>query len=193
MKFRIWDYSFVIEGRQVVLSWIPQSPFQETLRRELANKVLTDNLKPMSVSEIWDDALDRGYVDLLSTNGKTPKQTLYSRLYAVANDPDNEGFNFIGARPKRFYIPEITPSKALDINEEEILTKEEQSIKLKYKEKDLHQVLACYIRNVLEAFPKTINHSRSNERNTLNGNTLIWSPAIYHCIIGNPKFMISVR
>ena len=129
---------------------------------ELARKVLEENLRPMSASEVWQYAEKKGYIQSLQTLGKTPRETLSARLYSSANDPGNTNFEFVGSRPKRFYIPGITPKQSLDIDEEEIIEKEEQSKKLKFKEKDLHKVLAYYIRNYIGAFPKTIIQIRCN-------------------------------
>ncbi|GAA0194165.1 HTH domain-containing protein [Fulvivirga kasyanovii] len=131
---------------------------------DLAKRVLEENQKPLSGSEIWKIAEEKGYVDLLETIGKTPEQTLLARLYTSANDPDNSNFKYIGARPKRFYLPGTTPEETLYFDEEEVLEKEEKSTRIRYKEKDLHQVLAYYIKNHLGAYPKTLNHSKSRKK-----------------------------
>lgn len=131
---------------------------------ELAKKVLEESLVPMSGSEIWQLAKEKGYVELLETIGKTPEQTLLARLYTSANDPKNPNFKCVGTRPKRFYVPGITPEESLNFDEEAILEKEEKAKKIGFKEKDLHQVLAYYIRNHLGAYPKTLNHSKSRKK-----------------------------
>lgn len=131
---------------------------------DLAKKVLEENLKPLSGSEIWQIAKEKGYLNQLETAGKTPEQTLLSRLYTSANDPENPNFKFVGSRPKRFYLPGITPEETLSFDEDEVLEKEEKDKKIGYKEKDLHQVLAYYVRNHLGAYPKTLNHSKSRKK-----------------------------
>ncbi|UII19395.1 HTH domain-containing protein [Fulvivirga ligni] len=131
---------------------------------ELAKKVLEESQKPLSGTEIWRLAKDKGYVDQLETSGKTPEQTLLARIYTAANNPNNLDFNFVGARPKLFYLPGRTPAETLNYDEEEILLKEENDNKTKYKEKDLHPVLAYYIRNHMDAYPKTLNHSKSRKK-----------------------------
>jgi len=131
---------------------------------DLAKRVLKESQKPLSGSEIWQIAKEKGYVDRLETVGKTPEQTLLARLYTSANDPDNPNFRYVGTRPKRFYIPGVTPEESLNFDEEEVLEKEEKVKKIGYKEKDLHQVLAYYIRNHLGAYPKTLNHSKSRKK-----------------------------
>ncbi|MEO9850323.1 MAG: HTH domain-containing protein [Reichenbachiella sp.] len=131
---------------------------------DLAKRVLQESQKPLSGSEIWQVAKEKGYVDRLETIGKTPEQTLLARLYTSANDPDNPNIKYVGTRPKRFYIPGVTPEESLNFDEEEVLEKEEKVKKIGYKEKDLHQVLAYYIRNHLGAYPKTLNHSKSRKK-----------------------------
>ena len=131
---------------------------------DLAKQVLQECQKPLSGSEIWQIAKEKGYVDRLETIGKTPEQTLLARLYTSANDPDNPNFQYVGTRPKRFYIPGVTPEESLIFDEEQVLEKEEKVKKIGYKEKDLHQVLAYYVRNHLGAYPKTLNHSKSRKK-----------------------------
>ncbi|MEQ9102153.1 MAG: HTH domain-containing protein [Imperialibacter sp.] len=131
---------------------------------ELARKVLIENNRPMTASEVWDYAVSKAYDQKLVTKGKTPKATLGARMYTAANDPGNNNFRTIGERPKRFYLPDITPASTLVINESQPADSEEAPKVSKYKEKDLHQVLAYHVRNHLGAFPKTISHSKSNKK-----------------------------
>ena len=131
---------------------------------DLAFKVLSEGKKPMSASEIWEYASGKGYVSQLETQGRTPAFTLSARLYASANDSGNGKFAFVGLRPKRFYLPGITPSNTLKVTSAEGPELDGQKLVSSYKEKDLHCVLAYFIRNQLDAFPKTINHNSSKKR-----------------------------
>lgn len=131
---------------------------------ELAYKVLSQRKKPMSASEIWEDAVRMGLVDQLETRGATPQYTLSSRLYSAANDPSNSNFAFVGVRPKRFYIPGITDQSTLQVDDETALEREEKGTSPSYKEKDLHSVLTYFIRARFDAFSKTINHSKSRRK-----------------------------
>src|SRR5688572_20734108 len=120
-------------------------------------------MKPMSASEIWTYASEKGYTNQLETSGRTPDFTLSARLYSAVKDSSNKNFAAIGARPKRFYLPGVTPKASLQVDEtieveKEALREEE----IKYNEKDLHQVLAYFIYTRFDAFPKTINHSKSS-------------------------------
>lgn len=114
----------------------------------------------MSVSEIWQYAISVGYVDKLETAGKTPMYTLGARLYASANDPKNSNFEVIGARPKRFYIPGVTPTEAIKAISHGV-PESTETIKINFLEKDLHCVLTYVARNLLGAYCKTITHQKS--------------------------------
>lgn len=129
---------------------------------ELAYKVLVENKKPMSASEIWDDAEAKGYLKELETIGTTPKATLAARLYTAANDKKNNNFDFVGERPKRFFVPAITPDHTKKV--EQLLVEDVIQPYSLYKEKDLHCVLTYFIRTRFDAFPKTISHSKSKRK-----------------------------
>ncbi len=124
---------------------------------ELAETVLRETLKPMSVGEIWNYAEQKGYVSKLKSKGKTPWDTLAAQMYTTKS----ESFTFVGARPKRFYLPGITSADSLDnIHDSSDFIEK----KLSYKERDLHQVLAHFIDYHFGAYSKTINHSRSTKK-----------------------------
>src|SRR5690606_20924963 len=108
--------------------------------------------------------VSKGYIVDLETSGSTPQMTLSARLYTAANDPKNGTFSFIGLRPKRFFLNGITPESSLHIDEEAEIEKAEKRHALSYKEKDLHALLAYFIRTRFDAFPKTINHSTSKKK-----------------------------
>ena len=48
---------------------------------ELAKKVLTEENRPLSPSEIWQLATAKGYDTALKSEGKTPASTLYSVIF----------------------------------------------------------------------------------------------------------------
>jgi hypothetical protein len=128
---------------------------------ELATKVLTETKKPMSAQEIWKYAMEKDYVKLVETSGVTPQATFGSRLYTAANEKDSQ-FEVIGVRPKRFFLPGITSVSSLKIDVGVDDDNEEPSVK--YLEKDLHCVLAYFVRTWFDAYPKTINHSKSKKK-----------------------------
>ncbi len=48
---------------------------------ELAHKILQEENKPLSVEEMWQLAIQKGYDTLLGSNGKTPERTLGGRVF----------------------------------------------------------------------------------------------------------------
>jgi len=71
---------------------------------DLANKVLTEEKRPLSPSEIWKIAVAKGYVPLLSSEGKTPASTLYGAIFTDARDNPDTIFVKVGARPARYFL-----------------------------------------------------------------------------------------
>jgi len=55
----------------------------------LAEKILREENKPLSPSEIWNIAMSKGYDEQLDSKGKTPAATLYSAIFTNARtDPE---------------------------------------------------------------------------------------------------------
>lgn len=73
---------------------------------ELIEQVLIENKnKPMSGKEIWEYATSKGYDKQLSTNGKTPDQTMKSVLYNDMKKNENyQKYNVFGNLPKKFAL-----------------------------------------------------------------------------------------
>ncbi len=70
----------------------------------LAKKILTEEKRPLSPSEIWKIAVAKGYDKELETKGKTPAASLYSVIFTnTRDDPDTE-FEKIGERPARYFL-----------------------------------------------------------------------------------------
>jgi len=69
---------------------------------QLAEKVLAEQTKALTVEEIWQRALQAGYVAQLNSNGKTPLHTLGAQLYMACKSGKQSKFASIGNRPKRF-------------------------------------------------------------------------------------------
>jgi len=131
---------------------------------ELAEKIIGEQQKPMTVDEIWKTAVEKEYDKLLLTKGKTPWATLGARLFVMVRDDKDSPFVKIGARPARFALKGQT--KIID---QESLAKIEiiQPTSQKesgYDEKDLHPFLAYYANSFLGAHTKTINHQKSEKK-----------------------------
>ncbi|WP_018476399.1 COG2958 family protein [Pontibacter roseus] len=132
---------------------------------ELAEKVLAEQKQPLTANEIWQFATDKGYDQLLNSNGKTPWATLGAQIYVNARDNNKTPFDVVGTRPKRFYLKklksQIDLKKYEDIQENVPL---ERPYKSSYLEKDLHAFLTYYAFFFLRCYTKTINHSTSGKK-----------------------------
>lgn len=131
---------------------------------ELAEKILIEKQQPLSSTEIWNFAIQKGYEKELNTEGKTPWATLGAQIYVNAKDNPKSIFAKTDSRPKKFYLK--SQFSKLDLSETAIL-KEEIIIKKKkfdYLEKDLHSYLSYYAYYFLNCVTKTINHSHSTKK-----------------------------
>jgi len=130
---------------------------------DLAKKILTQEKKAMSYTEIWKVAVETSQEKLVSTSGKSPWQTLGARLYIDVRDNPNSEFTTYGTNPKRFLLKSqqgIIPQNSLNFQTQST----EKVGTLSYKEKDLHQLMVYYGYYYLKAFLKTINASSSSKK-----------------------------
>ena len=128
---------------------------------QLAQKVLSENMFPMSSDEIWKYAEEKNYTQELNSQGKTPSATLGARLYVSIKEDDSSQISAIGARPKKFYLKSMEGK--LDLKEK---TQKQLSTKKpgkSYLEKDLHPFVSYYANLYLKAYYKTISHSKSDK------------------------------
>jgi len=132
---------------------------------ELAEKVLSEQKQPLTANEIWQFATDKGYDQLLNSEGKTPWSTLGAQIYVNARDNNKTQFDVVGSRPKRFYLKKL--KSQIDLKQYEDFQEDiigETPIKAEYLEKDLHSFLTYYAFLFLRCYTKTINHSRSGKK-----------------------------
>jgi len=130
---------------------------------ELAEKIINEENRTLSVSEIWKIAVKKEYNKQLNSTGKTPWDTLGALMYSSVKDNPNSIFSQTDTKPKRFYLKSqkdtIQLVQVTEPNEEII---QEETAKL--KEKDLHVHLANYAFYHLRYYTKTINHSSSTKK-----------------------------
>jgi hypothetical protein len=129
---------------------------------ELAERILKETKKPLSVSEIWAHATKIKLTSELGSQGKTPAATLGAQLHVSARDNENSPFATVGSRPMKFYLKKLKYSKedlAEDLEIEEDLTHT-----MGYSERDLHAVLSYFIFFHLNAFSKTLDHKKSTKK-----------------------------
>lgn len=131
---------------------------------ELAEKILKENNQPLSTSDIWNYALQKGYEKQLSSLGKTPWATLGAQIYVNAKDNPKSIFEKTDTRPKKFFLKSASGKINLSeqsLNKEEIVVRKS---KFDYLEKDLHAYLSYYAYTFLNCVTKTINHSHSTKK-----------------------------
>ncbi len=131
---------------------------------ELAKRILEEEQKPLSSTDIWEIAKSKGYDNLLNSQGKTPWATLGSQLYCNVRDRNDSPFIKVGTRPKLFYLKKLASNGNLKFieqvqDENVILSKQPE-----YLEKDIHPFLAYYAHYYLKAYTKTIQHSKSDKK-----------------------------
>lgn len=131
---------------------------------ELAEKILSEEKKALSVSEIWAIAINRGYNKELNSIGKTPWATLAAQLYVNCKDVSNSIFAQTDTRPKKFYLK--AQEAIVDLSEKAIdsLIESTKVKKYSYLERDLHAFLTYYAYYHLHCYTKTINHTSSTKK-----------------------------
>ncbi|MEJ5199038.1 MAG: HTH domain-containing protein [Anaerolineae bacterium] len=128
---------------------------------QLAEKVIKEEKRPLSPSEIWQIAQAKGYDKEVVTKGKTPEATLGARLYVEVRDNPTSIFVATSSRPKRFVLRSLTNTV-----DDKILESQPVSIPKRqdYQEKDLHPFVVYYGFYYLKAYLKTIHHNKSHKR-----------------------------
>jgi len=139
---------------------------------ELAQKVLEENVQPMTANEIWERAKQKGYDQHLNSQGKTPWQTLYAQIYVNVKDTARSPFAVTDTRPKRFYLKrlknsvdlEVYSDNGVDENTEANNIQNIRPKKYEFLEKDLHPFLTYFAHLFQRSYTKTINHSKSGKK-----------------------------
>jgi uncharacterized protein len=128
---------------------------------ELAKKVLTEENRPLSPSEIWKLATAKGYDTAVGSEGKTPAHTLYSVIFTDQRDNPNSAFIKVGSRPYRYFLKELAagkkPEELQKAGSEEPFVPE----KYQYQESQLHPFLCYFVDQQFDSLAKTIRHGTS--------------------------------
>jgi hypothetical protein len=95
---------------------------------ELAERVLSEEKRPLTANEIWTLAIEKGYDKQLNSEGKTPWATLSAQIYANAKDNPKSPFAQTDSRPKKFYLK--SQASQLDLSDTAI-SKEPTVVKKK--------------------------------------------------------------
>lgn len=127
---------------------------------DLAKDTLKKVKEPLSINDIWKNAIELGYVEKLRSTGKTPWQTLGARIYMdIRDNPDTE-FLQTNKRPAKFYLKNLYNENLHDATELKYNT-----AKLNYSERDLHILLSTFVYSNphFNCYTKTIYHETSKK------------------------------
>jgi len=132
---------------------------------KLAEMVLDWAKRPLTYHEIWDEAEKSGLSKRVNTKGKTPWESIGSRIYVDIRDNPKTIFFRYSKRPTKFFL-----KKFIDLPIPSLTASNPKSgRKPEYHERDLHPLLSIFVyRNPhFKARTKTIFHETSS--NTKKG------------------------
>jgi uncharacterized protein len=130
---------------------------------QLAEKVLNEEKRPLSVPEIWDVVQAKGYDKDMDSKGKTPWNSMGAQLYVDVRDNPDSVFTSIGVRPKKFILRSLAEhADQKSMESSPILSSVKK--KVHYAEKDLHPFIVYYGFLYLKAYLKTIRHNKSDKK-----------------------------
>jgi hypothetical protein len=131
---------------------------------ELAERLLQEERRPLTASEIWQTAVNKGYDKELNSQGKTPWATLGAQIYVNSKDNPRTLFAQTDTRPKKFYLKSIAHEINLSDTLLTVPTEPKKKKKFDFLEKDLHRYLSYYAYYHLRCYTRTINHSQSTKK-----------------------------
>lgn len=133
----------------------------------LAEVILKEAKIPLSFRQIWDLAVKKGLDKKLGSLSKTPHQTLCAGLYVDIRDNKDSKFIFASKKPTTFWLKKRKEELKSDkiFEEKEKIELKENSKKEKDDERDLHPLLATFLKQseYFNAYSKTIYHERSSK------------------------------
>lgn len=131
---------------------------------EIAQKILQEYKIPLSWSEIYNIADERGWIALTNLNGKTPWYSFSARLYTDVKN-ENSIFATIGVNPKKFYLK--ANKDEFDFKKDLVSLEHVKKNKMqnRFHERHLHPLLAKFtnISPNFDLFCKTIFHEQSQK------------------------------
>lgn len=146
---------------------------------DLAEEVLRKAPAPLSYMEIWNAAKNDGLPDRMGITGKTPANTISSRLGSDV-EKVNSRFLRIQTVPRRFFLKsrrgELSPEDLEKVREPEPHAIVDLKPVEGFREKDLHSLLAYFVHRSPEfwgerkIYTKTIAHQKS-KHGPINGRT----------------------
>lgn len=129
---------------------------------ELAQDVLEYAKKPLSISEIWNIAIELGLDKKLASSGKTPINTLSARISTDVKKGKDSKFVRVSEKPSRYRLNNGV--NHLNVLDEKVM--EPEVNKAKFGERDLHILLSSYVKanEHFGCLTKPIYHEISKKR-----------------------------
>lgn len=118
---------------------------------ELAEKVLKDNSREMTVDEIWNYIKDKGLDKELGSTGATPWATLSATLGDNVRQRSDSVFGRTDTRPKKYFLVS-QQHKLIKTDIEETKPTKVSNSKFEFLEKDLHPFVAYFANFFLKVF-----------------------------------------
>ena len=136
---------------------------------DYAEEVLATETAPLTFQEVWEKGAGSGLVARLATTGKTPWQTLGSRLFIDVRDNPRSKFIKVRKNPARFFLKsrqgELRPDDTLMVEPPHKATG--QAKRDSYSERQLHPLVAYFafsntgFNRGRQIYTKTIFHEKT--------------------------------
>lgn len=125
---------------------------------DLTKDVLQSEKRPLSAAEIWDIAVSMGLDEKKGSKGKTPQNSIAAQVYTDIRDDPASPFVQVSKRPALFSLKEYAAIPAVPENHEQASVKKDT-----WKERDLHPLLATFVRSAdhFRCSTMTISEKRS--------------------------------
>lgn len=130
---------------------------------KLAETVLREEKRPLSIGEMWKIAVEKNYDKEFSKLGKTPWATLGASVYVEMQNNKHSNFYKVSSRPSKFFLRDLS-MEGISLEEVPKQDKSRKEDKIEFLESDLHPFLSYFSNLFLNAFTKTINHSKSGKK-----------------------------
>ena len=149
---------------------------------DLAEKVIREEGRPLTVREIWGIATQKSLTTRLQSQGATPIQTLSAVLYReVKENPEASRFTPNGSYPVRYKLKDMPT-----ITIEELATLDDvaadKDMETEEKESELHKHLVYFAFNEWGMHCKTIRDGTTSKAKAKRGQYQWLHPDIVGCI-----------
>jgi hypothetical protein len=135
----------------------------------LAEKILREENKPLSPSEIWKTAVAGGYDKDLESGGKTPAATLYSAIFTNTRDHPETIFVKLGQRPARYFLKDLLPGKEKEIEKAIAASDDTAPLAFEYKKQIYILLLPTIHASTLRRLPRLFVIAPQQRRNLVSG------------------------